>query len=174
MQIENILPQNIFKEINDCMGGYNFPWYWDPGTSYTADENIFQFTHVFYLDGKINSDFMSIPQLILKYFEERSGIKVKSVQRVKANLLPRQSYTEEDKKIAIHRDLLNDDFLSFVYYVIDTDGYTSIYDNDKKRIIKEYEPKANSVVYFKSNCWHGTVPPTLNKRRIIINFVVQI
>jgi hypothetical protein len=174
MQIENLLPQNIFKEINDSVAGNYFPWYWQYGTAYADEENTFQFSHAFYLDGKVNSDFIDIPQLILKYFEERSGIKIKNIDRVKANLLPRQPFTNEDKTIAVHKDILDDNFLSLIYYVVDTDGYTSIYDEDKKIVIKEYEPKANSIIYFKSNCWHGTVPPTLNKRRIIINFIVEV
>lgn len=174
MQIENLLPQDIFKEINQFMTGNYFPWFWQYGTAYADDENTFQFSHAFYLDEKVNSNHINIPQLILEYFEETSGIKIKRIERIKANLLPRQPFTNEDKIIALHKDIVDDNFLSLIYYVIDTDGNTSIYDEDKKTVIEEYQPKANSIVYFKSNYWHGTVPPIINKRRIIINFIVQI
>ena len=39
---------------------------------------------------------------------------------------------------------------------------------------KFFTPERNSLIYFKSNIFHAGMFPQINKRRIIINAILQI
>lgn len=175
MIIKNILPNILQKEIYDLITGSYFPWFWNENStsSENNNENTFQFIHIFYMDNEILSDKYNLVLPILWFFEKETNIKIKSIKRIKANLNTRYLMNEKDKKDAIHKDWEEDNYLSLIYYVNDSDGETLIYnknDNIEHKII----PKSNSLVYFKSNINHAGIFPVINKKRIIINFVVEI
>jgi len=174
--IENFLPEESHKTIVDLMCGNNFSWFWNDTTNdKDIFENTFQLNHIFYWEGSINSDYFKVAEFILNTFLTETKTNIKNIFRIKANLLPRQPYTNEDVNDAIHKDWYEDDnHLTFIYYPIGADEEINIYDEDKKTIKNSYKPKANSIVYFKSNLFHGTSPPIKNKKRICINFVVEV
>lgn len=57
-----------------------------------------------------------------------------------------------------------------LYYVLDSDGDTVFFNNDKK-IIKSVTPKKGSVVVFNGNTYHSNYLPIENNRSVI-NFNV--
>jgi Rps23 Pro-64 3,4-dihydroxylase Tpa1-like proline 4-hydroxylase len=154
----------------------HFPWFYNEfATNYqnNSSENTFQFVHIFYVSGKINSDKYQLIQTIMWFFEKETGIKIKSIDRVKANLTTRYNMTIKDKLDAVHKDLNDNNFLSLIYYVNDSDGDTLIYDEEGK-VTHKILPQANSLIYFKSNTEHAGIFPLINKKRIVINFVVEL
>jgi len=177
MVIKDLLPNSLKSEIHDLLTGSYFSWFFnETATNYENDnfsENTFQFVHTFYASGKINSDKYQLIQTIMWFFEKETGIKIKSIDRVKANLTTRYNMTTKDKLDAIHKDHIDNNFLSLIYYVNDSDGDTIFY-NKNKNVEHNVTPQANSLVYFKSNISHAGMFPKLNKRKIIINFVVEV
>jgi hypothetical protein len=57
--------------------------------------------------------------------------------------------------------------------VIDSDGDTVICD-DNLNEIERVNPIAGNLVWFKSTLPHYGAPPKINKRRIVINFVLEL
>lgn len=178
MIIKNILPKSLKEEIYNILMGRYMPWFWnDTATAHENDinsnEETFQFIHLFYSENNVISDKYNLVVPILWFFEKETNIKIKNIIRIKANLNFRYLMTDKDKLDAIHKDYLNENFLSIIYYVNDSDGDTLIYD-EKGNVAQTITPQANSLVYFKSNTAHAGIFPVKNKKRIVINLVVEI
>jgi hypothetical protein len=174
--VKDLLPNNYKMQLQEILLSESFPWYWNESTKrevYGVKQNIFHLGHVFVEDDRVNSEYFRFIEPMYSYLEQAAGIKIKNVVRVKTNLLPKQPYSEEDVKNAIHVDMWGEGYVSFVYYLHDVDGDIKTYDDDYN-VIDSYSPKENSVVYFNSNTLHGARPPTQFKRRVCINFVLGI
>jgi hypothetical protein len=178
MIIKNILPNYLKEEIYSLFMGCYMPWFWNDTATASkdeidSDEETFQFIHLFYSENKILSDKYNLVLPILWFFEKETNIKIKNIIRIKANLNTRYLMTDKDKLDAIHKDSPNENFLSIIYYVNDSDGDTLIYD-EKGNVAHTITPQANSLIYFKSNTEHAGIFPLINKKRIVINFVVEL
>ena len=172
--VQDLLPNNYKMQLQEVLFGGDFPWFWNDqtlGELNGVKQNIFQLTHLFVSKENINSDYFKVIEPMFGYIKESTGINIKKIFRVKANLLPRQICSDDDVKNTIHYDIDDDRFMSFVYYLHDVDGDINTYDKDHK-VIDSYSPKENSLVYFNSNMLHGTRPPIQSKRRVCINFIL--
>jgi len=174
--INDILDDNYKQKLNEEILRLSFPWYWSDQTvpqDKFVKKSIFQLCHVFYQYNTIKSGYFDLVYPIIELFEKKSGIQVKEIRRIKANLLSRQIFDEDCVKNTIHQDADTDEYISLIYYLHDVDGDLNMYD-DKYNVLDSYTPKENSLVYFKSNILHGTSPPIIEKRRVCINFVLKI
>ena len=94
----------------------------------------------------------------------------------------KSNFEVSDLKNLVHKDIMDGDrgfnlkkkFISMVYYVEDSDGDTVLIDDDKRTILKTSEPIKGNAIIFDSERWHRSTPPKLNKRRVIINFILQV
>lgn len=155
-----------------------FPWYWNESTLTEVDNTQltsvknFQFTHNFYVNGEVNSGYAKMLDPILASLEQQANIKIKSVYRAKANLLTNMQMSEAELANEIHTDHGLDRYKSFVYYVINSDGNTIVYGEDGN-IQEQASPVFNTGILFPSNLKHRGTPPSLHKRRIVINFILE-
>lgn len=161
------------------MTGVEFPWHWgsDNIVPATPDESLFQLTHMFYWDKKEPSIHWKSVSMIVNYFVQKTKIKVKRILRVKGNLLPNLSYKKESLDNLIHLDVERDqpgNFVSFVYYVMDSDGDTIVFDDDKRTIVETSPPIRGNCIWFDSKTWHRSSVPINNKRRVVINCILEI
>ena len=85
--IDNCLPQYYFKRIQKTLLEDNsFPWYWQDGSSFPVEPDLFQFNHVF-LDENLG------PNSRLDLFDIMvSTLQVKVWRRIKANLNTRTTF----------------------------------------------------------------------------------
>lgn len=191
MIIKNILPISYKTELENLICGDSFPWYWNNSTQSNKVNNkediFFQLTHKFYQQqsGGISSNLYQNILPIIFFFEKETGFKVKSIDRIKANLLTKLNATNEEIKSCVHRDVGASDikdisqneqyknYVSFIYYVTDSDGDTVIYDNNFNEA-ERASPLAGDLVWFKSTLPHHATPPQINKRRVVINFVLEL
>ena len=106
---------------------------------------------------------------------KEANIKPLNIIRVKANMLGRDpDFTANNFKIP-HRDYEEDNVMSLLYYVNDSDGDTCLFPNfnSYSRTLGEpvrFSPKKGRTIIFKSNAWHASSCPINNFRRIVINF----
>ena len=70
---------------------------------------------------------------------------------------------------APHRDH-NFPHYTMLYYIIDSDGPTRIFDNKTEKVIKEIEPKQGRVVFFPGDTLHASASPREYSRRMVINY----
>jgi hypothetical protein len=162
---DNFLPVNINEEIKKIILCDYFPWYFNDFVVSQGNNELFQFTHTFFREGKITSDYFNSIKPILSFTEEKFGFKVTNILRVKANLLTPQSPIIDE---SAHVDCDIDGYKSILFYVNDSDGDTLFLSYGDK-----ISPKENRIVVFDSNLIHSSTPPLKNKRRVVINFVVK-
>ena len=186
----NILDDALTKEhqteIRTIMESANFPWYWnDSMVDYktgSGDKSPGQLTHSFVYNGEVSSPYFNKIRVIVDAFIEKTGIKLKMINRFKANLNPKTIITREELKAGYHRDLGESEpnpqeeefyskFLSMIYYVNDSDGDTLFFDADGKET--RVTPKEGRIVWFPSYALHGGTPPEISKKRIVINFIFE-
>lgn len=154
--IDNFLPADTFKHLQDVMTGPRFPWYLSKETDYEGDGN-YQFGYIFFDD----HDWYGDKQLILPFLEV---IKPVAVRRIKANLQPP---TSDIKTNQFHVDFHKPDdavITTAVFYVNDNDGKT-IFETGE-----EVASVANRMVMFDGRLRHTGTTCTGNFPRIVINF----
>ena len=160
--IDNFLDKESFLKLqHELLFSRNFPWYFQDmkDLEYVhkkneSDLNQAQFTHVIYADYKPTSEWFFLVQPLLK------KLKVKSLLRIKANLIP---YSPKPYEGYFHRD---NPFacLSAIYYINTNNGYTRFEKNNKT-----VESKENRIVMFDSKLKHRGTNTTDQKKRVVLN-----
>lgn len=177
---ENILNDQEQNEIKNIMTSDTFNWNMimstiDPHERETIDDpNIYDdfptFFHTFYESGK-QSPVFDMAKSILDKFTSRTNIKLTEILRIRANLVT-CSKSKPGQYTLPHWDTYEDgnkdlDFMILLYYVIDSDGPTYIFDTNKK-----IDPNQGKFVLFK-NQKHAASFPIENNLRIVINFNIR-
>jgi hypothetical protein len=172
--IDNFLSQEYWQHLHDVITSPNFAWYCSNHTSAYKNDNEPQMVHVYYRDKKVNSELYSMIQPMLGEFEKQTGHTIKDIHRIKSNLLFNRVISDEAAKKTIHQDSPYSDHVSLLYYLVDSDGDTILYEDDEKTEKMRIEPKANRAVIFDSNTWHTGLLPVKNKTRYVINFTLKV
>jgi hypothetical protein len=174
MIIDNVLPKSYANEIKNLLCSDMFPWYFNNEIVPTAVDLMdpFQFTHTIIVNDEARSDVYQLIKPMIYFLEWHTNTKIKKVIRAKANLITRNNGIFNANK-TMHQD--NDStYKSFLYYVDDSDGDTIMFADDKKTEVLRVTPQANKAVYFDSTIWHTSSIPNVAKKRIIINFVLEV
>lgn len=177
MLIQNVIEKGDAQKIKDVIDNPHFSWYFqDNIIDNKPTDQISGFLHFFYKEGNIvcPTAIMLIPLFVA--FQEKTKLKIIDIHRVQANLVFNQITNEEIDKNSIHTDLnydKNKNFISFVYYVLDSDGDTIVYNEDMTEK-ERANPIMNNLIWFKSNQLHTLRLPKLHKKRIVINAIVEI
>lgn len=155
--IKNFLPEKNFLEIkNTLIDSGTFPWFVNLGTIVENNPSSvydFQFFHLFYYQHKVNSEFYSLIEPILK------KINPVSILRIKANILTK---TEEKIIFDFHNDVPVK-CKTAVYYINTNNGGTIFENGDF------VESKENTLLIFNSQEKHASVSCTDSFFRCILN-----
>jgi hypothetical protein len=168
--LNKVISEIKSDEIEKTISSDNFPWYWNEHTLSSSNTDSFMFTHTLFSDDKISSSYYYLVEPILSSLQSQTKIEIKKIIRIKVNLLTNLFLTEKQTELEIHTDNDIDNYKSFIYYVIDSDGDTVIYDDS----IQSINPRKNTGILFKSNIKHRGSSPQNHKRRIVINFVFEV
>ena len=177
--LENFLPNGLADTIEQTIGDNHLAWYWRESSTYYDERSKtskdFQFVHVIFYEGKVTSDTFGLARELLIAFEKHTGKVIKDVFRIKANLTVPSILNEAELDDAIHidTDAVDKNLWSIVYYVSDSDGDTLLYDN-AGNVVDKKSPVKGTAICFPSLQKHRHTPPTHHKRRLVINFVVEI
>ena len=152
---DNFLSIDDHIILKTIMESNDFSWFFNDHKVKKGENKLFfyQFTHTFYKNDNVNSDFFFRLEPLL------TKIKYKSLVRIKANLNPISNKIVEFDS---HND---QDFKckSAIYYLNDNNGYTMIEDN-------KIESKANRMVFFDTQTKHYGTNSTNCNNRMVINF----
>lgn len=178
--VENFVPEGLAKALEETLLSSDFPWYWRPSSKYGTNQgseqsNDFQFVHIIYYNDQPQSEVFMLVQDLVSFFGIATGIKIKNIHKIKANLLTKQEIDNESLEETIHADIEHPDkkYISAVYYVNDSDGNTVGFDKDNS-VAFDITPKRSSAVYFPSEMQHRATPPKVSKRRVVLNMVFEI
>ena len=162
-----------------------FPWYYSNDVSahhWSENQERPALFHLFYSNYKESSDFYWMPKKIVSKVIHKFELKITQIIQSRTFLqLPLSSqYLKNDTVDNAHVDS-QINHLVFLYYVIDSDGDTIIYDKkwekgiqhlnseetSKLLIKKRVTPKQGRVVVFDGRYWHTAEQPKYNKRCVI-------
>jgi len=150
--IENYLDAESFKNLDTNLNSDYFPWFWCKKIATANNINNYHFSHNFYNNNRICSQWFSLIESFL------SLIKPKALIRIKANL---NVQTKKQFLFEKHKDQRFDCKVA-VFYLNSNNGYTLI-NNKKIKSIK------NRMLFF-NNDWHSSSTTTNQPNRIVINF----
>jgi hypothetical protein len=171
MIIENLIPIEKQDELEKICTSDVFPWYFNSTTVNDNQDSGFQFIHRVFDDGKVISDLFPKLVQIMDNFQEKSGLKIKEIVRIKANLLTPVTLADHTLLNTFHSDIesiTDTDHISLVYYVTKSDGDTIILNN------MSVSPVKGRACYFNSTLMHRASNPVNYNRRIILNFVLRV
>ena len=154
---KNFLPADQYYSLKKELHDSHFPWYFNDFSVNKGTHH--QFTHTFYRDGKITSDFFSLIEPILKI------INPKTLLRVKLNL---NAQTSSMIETGMHIDVNNDLAVSSVLFFNTCDGYVR-FENGSPIYSED-----NKLVTFKSNERHTGSTTTNKKRRLVLNLMYNV
>ena len=158
-EIKNFLEPDEFYKIRNNILGENFPWFLSNGVAIPMDGHH-MFSHVAYVDNKVNSDFYNFCVPIIEKLDAFSLV------RIKANF---HWQTKEIVEHGYHNDFLdlkdNTNLHTAVYYINTNNGYTKFKSTGKK-----FYSEANKMIVFNANEKHTGSSCTDKNYRIVINF----
>jgi hypothetical protein len=157
--IENFLDKDSFYLLKKEVESDMFPWYFNVVVlekdlnKKMLNKYNFQFTHTFFINEKINSDYINILETLI------NKINPSEIFRIKINNLP---VSKNKIEHGYHIDYPN--ATTCIFYINSNNGYTKFKKNNKKIISKE-----NKIVFFNSNLQHTGSTCTDSSSRIVLN-----
>jgi hypothetical protein len=193
IEIEKFIPSSYADILEDMIcKSPDFQWVYTPSTNNQKETSIMkkdgssyeseQLVHALYLEGARRSPFFDIVFPFFYFLEDKTGIKLAAVERIKANMLLR-SDMPDDKYNTPHIDIPDAGYKSLLYYVKDSDGDTFIFNESYRdaagggkplTINKRVAPKKGKAVIFDSNTWHASSNPRVNQNRVVLNLIFQV
>jgi len=152
---DNFISQKELSSMIELITGVNFPWYFQEqiNTHHLKTDNSFYFTHLLFIDNRINSDAFDV------FFPIIDKLQAKSLIRVKLNCYPRTEKIQENEP---HKDY-EYDHKGLIFYFNNCDGYTKL--NGSTKI----ETVANRALFFNPALPHQSSTCTNAKARFNMN-----
>jgi hypothetical protein len=189
IEIEKFIPASYADILEDIIcKSPDFQWVYTPSTNNQKETQIMkrdessyeseQLVHALYLEGARRSQFFDIVFPFFYFLEEKTGVRLGAIERIKANMLLK-SAEPDDKYNTPHIDVPDAGYKSLIYYVKDSDGDTFIFNEtfrDKKALTvnKRVSPKKAKAVLFDSNTWHASSNPRQNQNRVVLNLIFKV
>jgi hypothetical protein len=189
IEIEKFIPSSYADILEDIIcKNPDFTWVYTPSTNNQKETAIMskdaksyeseQLVHALYGEGARRSQFFDVVFPFFYFLEEKTGIKLGVIERIKSNMLLKSS-AADDMYNTPHIDVPDPGYKSLLYYVKDSDGDTFVFNEtfrDKKPLTlnKRVTPRKGKAIVIDSNVWHASSNPRVNQNRIVINFVFQI
>lgn len=192
VEIEQFIPPSYADILEDIIcKNPEFSWTYTPSTNNQTESRLMkkdassyeseQLVHALFLEGGKRSQFFDVVFPFFYFLEEKTGLRLAAIERIKANMLLRApAGTSPDAYNTPHIDIPDAGFKSLVYYVKDADGDTFLFNETYKQgsgaltLKKRVTPKKGKAVIFDSNTWHASSNPRESQNRIVINFIFQV
>jgi hypothetical protein len=179
---DDMFPEKLVSDIENLLTSFPFDWHFvdlSSGSSINANnplqKDCSQMIHMFCKGDEWSSPYSDIVQSMIAVIKEETDIL--SIHKIKANLTIPDGTSSEHYN-APHQDHEQDNFLSMVYYVHDSDGDTILFDRQNRlgelNQLVRITPSRGRCVVFPSKQFHSSSNPTMFKNRIILNFTFQV
>jgi hypothetical protein len=185
IEIEKFIPKSYADMLENIVKSPDFQWTYCPSTNNQSapqimktDTNSYeseQLVHTLYAEGAKRSPFFDIVVTFFYFLEEKTGIVVDGIERIKFNMLLKKG-VDNDAYNTPHIDVPEPNYKSLLYYVSESDGDTFIFNerfNHKKELTvrKRVSPAKGKAIVFDSNTWHASSNPRTHPNRVVLNFV---
>jgi len=156
IEVNNFLPQDEFDKLKTLITKEEFPWYHIQSMVVDKKDNLGYFTHSFYNNNLINSNYYSdyiVPIL--------NKLDAKAVVEVRSNLFPSVFFNKSEWHVDRTFNCK-----TAILYLNSCDGGTEF----KMNIHKFIQAEENKMVIFNSSLEHRACTSTNTDYRYIINF----
>ena len=178
----NVFSSELQNQIEDYILGTNINWFlsksvdevdYDDGLNLRKYQDTDKFCHQFVANSSICSRHTNHVLNMIQWqnLHQHLGVSNKII-KFKSNILFR---TNQRKSNTPHIDSRSDHDV-LIYYVIDSDGPTILYNKQKGddlRGIKKkfaFHPKKGEILKFDGSIYHSSTPPRKNNLRCVLNF----
>jgi hypothetical protein len=171
--IDDIVSKDYQRELAEAVK--NTSWnYTDSVTFSSNDKNSGFYRMVYGLSNDPEEDPIMDPHLynlllpLLNQSFEKFDVVVEQIYRMKLGLFVKH---QADSFDVLHHEPHVDGYephLTMLYYFMNSDGPTYIFD-DYKRIIDKVDPKMGRCVLMSGDTYHASSPPRKFNRRIVLN-----
>ena len=153
--IDNVLPDNVFKDIQDVFLGNTFSWYYMS----SVEDSIYNDGN-YYFSSVIYNNCAPTTNLFQKLFPVLDVLQPKALVRIKANLYPNIN------KFVTHKPHKDYEYKhnGAIFYLNTNNGYTILEDGTK------VESVANRLLMFDASENHSSTNCTDTQARVNINF----
>lgn len=186
--LDNVVPIDTQEEIKNIMFNTLFPWFFRNSLSLNCDKmfshnytNAPGFAHVFCNDDGLIGNFFEFLKPIVDNSCSRLNVTPKVLTYGRTFL--QMPVTTHSGLTIPHIDDSNREHLVLVYYVLDSDGDTVLFDRKydftskvrdsspllENDIVQRVTPRQGSVLAFNGNTYHANILPKQHMR-CIINF----
>lgn len=197
--VDDFLPQGYIDAIETLCYSKEMSWSYVNETVYGNPDNTNvwekQFSHSLFFEGKIASEHYKFFMPVMFLLEKEINYKVKSLLRLKLNLLT--TVPDSNSIFVPHIDSGDiEPYLSAVLHINNSDGDTIIYENaiedrsilnredyftylenrkrNEKFVIKEQvEFRKNRIIIFDGSYLHEAKWPERHKDRLVLNIVFR-
>jgi len=188
IEIEKFIPKSYSDMLENIVKSTEFQWTYCPSSNnqnapqiMKGDANSYeseQLVHTLYAENAKRSPFFDIVVTFFYFLEEKTGIVVDGIERIKFNMLLKKGIGD-DAYNTPHIDVPDANYRSLLYYVTDSDGDTFIFNEkfDHKKALtvrKRVSPAKGKAVVFDSNTWHASSNPRVHANRIVLNCVFSV
>jgi hypothetical protein len=191
IELDKFIPPSFANLVEQIVcNNPEFTWVYTPSTNNQSEQGTGlmrrdaqsyesdQFVHALFLEGAKRSPFFDHIFPLFYFLEEKTGIRLAAVERIKANMLMR-SNEPTDRYNTPHIDIPDAGHKSLLYYVKDSDGDTFIF-NEKVghqgelTVKKRVSPKKGRAIVFDSNTWHASSNPRQSTNRVVLNLIFKV
>ena len=196
---EKIISKTYQDRIDNIINNDMFPWYFldsiltqkEYNYDYRKDiptwnknevVDSFGLIHLAGVDNEANSPYFEMFLPVLYFVEEKAGVEIDQILRVRIRRTMKTPNTNENTYNTPHVDLIHDKpFLTFVYYVEESDGHTILFDKiyqkdsfdsqkEPPKIMKKVPHIKGNGVLFDGYLFHAGNSPQNYMKRTVINF----
>lgn len=183
-----IVDDFIHPEYQDYLEKFmlsnSFPWYVNCSTVKEDSETVYPdkkavdsyyLFHTFISMGELNSNFYNYIAPIAFHLTAKTGLKTDNPLNIRANLSTQDNnFVKGFNYRPPHVDVAEDNYITAIYYVNDSDGDTIFFkapvDGQPLEIDQKVSPKKGRMVFFDSKTYHSGEPPIKNDKRCLINY----
>jgi len=171
--LDNFISKGYQQEILESFERTS--WYFTESVTFSeGDQNSGFYQMIYGLSGDPEEDSVidrELYNLLLPMLEQafkKFEINPEQLYRIKAGLFVKHQASSFE---LLHHEPHVDDYsphFTMLYYVMDSDGPTYIFD-DNKNIIDKIEPKIGRAVLMSGDTYHASSPPRKSSKRIVLN-----
>ncbi len=188
---DELVGSEFSQQIKSLVFGFQEPinWQYSDMTNRMYDNDPIsiktnQVKETFYFSGYIEPT-ARLYEIVLSFLEKElshHGVSIGEIFMFRANIFTRKDYSYSGIHHTIHVDNTSDDYMSFLYYIEDSDGDTRFF-NEKyspsmnSTLLSEKQsvsPSGGRYVLFDSNYYHASASPVNHDARSVLNVIFKV
>ncbi len=170
--LDDVIPLGYQDWIMDYMTSPMFPWFYMDNVTRAGTDPYGGFSHLMY--GPPNNTNSSIESIMPILFGVLGDKQPSELLRIRAGMFTKNQSGIDVKHHLPHVDRPKDNkpYKVAIYYVMDSDGTTGIYEDAK--LVEEVEPRKGRVLLMDGDVFHASQCPKEHNQRIVINYNFRI